>query len=772
VKINDCIIIKDKSIYSDKLHRFEAVDIMPRTLAGLIIIILFITAGFLPSVAYAKLSSEELGNTKKDEIARYAKNIKDNPADGDIVFSDSRKLVEIHHVKAFEALKELYSSGSDTVKAKILKAIGVQREKAIDATGDYWEIFEKALGSTVKELSDAVVESLAWLESEEYFNRLVEKLKSKDTPKSAIDNAVRALCCFKKSPSNELSLTTATIGLREQAAEALALRGDAAGVNCLKDALGKKLAINFADLDALKKWWESNKGKMVAQILEEANQRLQAEMREVKKKAEKNRRKAVREKILYFEQLLKTDDKKAVALFLKELSDPEAEPEVLVFVMGQLGGRDVKDAFKSIVDKLQSENSDVRIAALQALGFLGDEKALKEVAKKVSNGSHQEKLAAIETVSKLKGEEAARILLESLKEEKDASIQRAVVKALGDVKLPAAIVPLVEMAGEVVEGKLVRLKNTVNNDFLIFVADALGSILSNNVKAEAAQRELAVDYLLAMLAIENGEVKFAAVDNLGNVGAVRAIGELVKVLNDNPIAGVRARAAQAIGKMPKVEESAIDALYANLIKDKEKEVFDSCMRSMRSISGLNGSSRELNLKILKKLATRLSSDKQNAHLRSLLKGLPEGSELKKANAAKKDMLYELHGVLAEAHVEAGDWQLAANELEKVVQHFKDDKVKIVKYSEVLAHCYAALDQAAKAIGEYERLVKLADPQQAAAFWQEYIKLVEKTADDGEKLRRIESALKLTPPAPQVIKKRLERLKQELTAKLPKEPKNP
>ena len=286
---------------------------MPRLLQGLIVFAAFLIFYFNSNAAYAKLRTEELGNTEKEKIAQHVKKVKDNPDDGFIAFAESQELIKINHVKAFDALGELYATGTETVKAKIIKAIGQQRDKGvIDDPNYYWRLLSQGLDNTSGVVSGEVITSLSLLESVEFFSKLVEKLKAKDISKTLIDNAIKVFCRFDSAPSGAPVVSTETIGLRVEAAKSLPA-SHAKNRRCLLDALSEYLGEEFAGLEQLEKWWGENRDKSILQIEIEAKRRIIAENEREKKRAEKNRLRAVSEQTKYLENLLAANREKAVA---------------------------------------------------------------------------------------------------------------------------------------------------------------------------------------------------------------------------------------------------------------------------------------------------------------------------------------------------------------------------------------------------------------------------------------------------------------------------
>jgi tetratricopeptide (TPR) repeat protein len=105
-------------------------------------------------------------------------------------------------------------------------------------------------------------------------------------------------------------------------------------------------------------------------------------------------------------------------------------------------------------------------------------------------------------------------------------------------------------------------------------------------------------------------------------------------------------------------------------------------------------------------------------------------------------------------------------LEKVVACFEKEP----RYREMLGDSYAGFNQTTKAIDEYQRLISMVEPAQAAKYWQKNLDLIAKVQDSKEKAKRVDAALKLNPP--EAFKAKLEEMRQQLAGEGQKEPKTP
>ena len=701
---------------------------MPYRLTSRVVLLLAILLLLTPGMVLAKgLGKEELSNSRKEKIATLAKEVRDHPEDGDIAFSRSSALIEENHVQAYDALKSLYRDGSEKVKAKIIKAMGVQRDKVVDAAADYWVVLEQALGSGGKEVSAEVVTSLARLESVEVFDRLIEKLKTKDVQAATLDNIVNVLSRFETGQS-----VTRTLGKRVDAMVALTQPEHRKRV--LK-AFGDFLGEDFAKLADAQKWWQDNQAKSITTILSEANRRKGDKYREEKAKAEKRRREAAAERINCLETILRYDKAEAVKQFRAELKKPDAYPEVLQFAIRNLGELKVELAFDEIKAQLSSKHAECRIAALGALGILKNPLALDDMGKMLSARRPDERRAAVDAIAVFKGDKkAAMELIAALEKETDDSVKKRIIKKLGEIERPEALLPLIKTVAEVTpEDKFDKLQQGIGHDYLTAVGDSLGSILRNaNQAAAAPDRELAVEYLLAILAVNDNNVKYISIANLGKARAMKATGVLVEILNNKDAdKGLRSHAAIALGEMPDPPKTMLDALFANF-KGNIEEVSKGCKSALRNIAGLNGSGHVLNLDLLAELSSKLVSEGQHDLVHMLLSGLPEDKDIKADDKQAKDKLHRLKGVLAGAHMHKKEFNAAIALLEKVVAHFDKEP----GYREMLGDAYAGFNQVTKAIDEYQRLISMVEPAQAAKYWEKNLGLIEKIQDSKEKAKRI------------------------------------
>ncbi len=735
---------------------------MPYRLTGRVVLLLAVLLLLTPGMVLAKgLDKEELSNSRKDKIAALAKDIRDHPEDGDIAFSRSTALIEENHAQAYEALKTLYRDGSEKVKAKIIKALGVQREKVVDAAADYWVVLEQALGSGAKEVSQEVVTSLARLESEEIFDKLLGKLKAKDLSGAALDNIVEVLSRFETGQT-----ATKTLGKRVEATAMLAQPQHKGRV--LK-ALGDFLGEEFANQADAGKWWTGNQNKTITAILSEANRRKGDKYREEKAKAEKRRLEAVAERIERLQTVLKYNKDEAIKMFQAELQKPDAYPEVLEFAVKNLGQLQVSQALKAIRGQLDSKHAGCRIAAIEALGILKDREGLEEIAKKLSAERPDERRAAVDTVAVFEGDKvAAEKLIAALGKEGDRSVKKRIVEKLGAVGRSEALIPLIKTVADITPaGKFDKIRQNASTDYLTAVGDSVGSILRKSGPAPAAEhRDAAIEYLLAMLSVNEDQVKYHAITNLGKARAGKAVGVLVEILSNKEAgAGLRAHAAIALGEMPKLPETALEALLGNF-KNKSEEVSNGCKSALRNIAGLNGSGRELDLDLLTGLGEKLTASKSYDLVCLLLTGLPESKDLKSKDKDALDKLNRLKSVLAGAHMQKNEFNAAIALLEKVVAHFEKEP----GYREMLGDSYAGFNQVTKAIDEYQRAISMVEPAKAIKYWQKNADLIAKIQDGKEKAKRLDAALKLNPP--EGIKAKLEEMRQQIAGDGQKVPKTP
>ncbi len=200
-------------------------------------------------------------------------------------------------------------------------------------------------------------------------------------------------------------------------------------------------------------------------------------------------------------------------------------------LLGKLFGLPNVEALKEqrdidgLLQALRHDDDYVRLAAVHALGALGDPRAVKPVCGLMFDVTIAMQLAAIHALGVLGDPRVIRPLCAALLD-KHLSVRLAAVRALGTLKDRPAI------------GPLCRATCDVSISVRLAATQALGK--SNDIRAVGPLCELLTDW--------NAEIREAAVRALGSIKSPRSVGSLCAALKDE-VPNVRAAAVWALGEL-------------------------------------------------------------------------------------------------------------------------------------------------------------------------------------------------------------------------------
>ena len=238
-------------------------------------------------------------------------------------------------------------------------------------------------------------------------------------------------------------------------------------------------------------------------------------------------------------------------------------PEVQALLINALAGRSDGAGAAMIKDACDSRNASMRIAALGALGKVGDESCIALLIKHAAADSGDEGAAALESIGTLKGPKVNPALVGELKRSDNAGkaviclalLERNAVEAapalveaaktgVGPVRTEA-LKALRDLAGE---GEIPSLVD------LIFVvepsqADEVGKALSSVARRHSVHRECTQTILSKYKAAGNDGQRVALLMTLGGLGDETALPILRKSLQEGS-SEVRYAAIKALSVWP------------------------------------------------------------------------------------------------------------------------------------------------------------------------------------------------------------------------------
>ncbi len=188
------------------------------------------------------------------------------------------------------------------------------------------------------------------------------------------------------------------------------------------------------------------------------------------------------------------------------------------------------DPAVAYITALQAEHWKTRWQAAQALGELGDPRAIEPLIEALEDTNQWVRIVAAEALGQLRARQAVEALILCL-DDPSIWVRRAAVVALGEIGDPRAVPPLVE-----------RLLHHPSTEWPVELRD---------VAARALGRlgPPALEALTAALEDEDKWVRQAAVRALGQMGNPQAADALIAVLDsDEP--WLRSAAVQALARIP------------------------------------------------------------------------------------------------------------------------------------------------------------------------------------------------------------------------------
>jgi len=252
--------------------------------------------------------------------------------------------------------------------------------------------------------------------------------------------------------------------------------------------------------------------------------------------------------------------------------------------------KDIDGLVKTL--QYQKDQGQIRRAAAEALGEIGDARAIEPLIAILKDGNSDIHKAGAEALGKIGDARAVKPLIAALKSN-NGEVRQAAAEALGKIGDACAIDSLVDaLSSEDVclaaTDVLVKigtpavgpLTNTLrdNNLYLrkaaVKVLDEIGwkpGLDETGASYWVVKREWercieigapAVDSLIAVLKGNEGEVRLAAIETLGKIGDARAVVSLIVALKDDS-GDLRQASTEALGKIG--DARAVEPLISHLV---------------------------------------------------------------------------------------------------------------------------------------------------------------------------------------------------------------
>jgi HEAT repeat protein len=269
-----------------------------------------------------------------------------------------------------------------------------------------------------------------------------------------------------------------------------------------------------------------------------------------------------------------TEVTKALA---KELPNLSAKSQVQL--LSALGDRGDVAARPAVVAAVKSEDESVRIAALRALGQLGDGSSVELLAQSAAGSRGAEQKAARDSLYRLRGANVDKVILEAIPKA-EAKTKAELISSIGQRNITAGVATLLETAKDpdrkVRTGSLRTLKVVAGPENLPALVGLLINAKSSSDRTEAQKTIAAVAHriedknkqaanvLAALPSVKETPARCALLNVLGRIGDNSALPVLTGALKDENVevqtAAIRALAdwptSEPVVELQKIAESS------------------------------------------------------------------------------------------------------------------------------------------------------------------------------------------------------------------------
>ena len=261
----------------------------------------------------------------------------------------------------------------------------------------------------------------------------------------------------------------------------------------------------------------------------------------------------------------------------KELPNLSAKSQVQL--LSALGDRGDVAARPAVVAAVKAEDQSVRIAALRALGQLGDDSSVELLAQAAAGAKGAEQKAARDSLYRLRGQNVDKVILVAIPKV-EAKTKVELISSVGQRNITAGVATLLETAKDsdrkVRTGSLRTLKIVAGPENLPALVELLIKAKSSSDRTEAQKTIAAVAHriadknrqaasvLAALPSVKETVARCSLLNVLGRIGDNSALPVLNAVLKDENIeiqtAAIRALAdwptPEPVAELLKVAESS------------------------------------------------------------------------------------------------------------------------------------------------------------------------------------------------------------------------
>ncbi|HCO96707.1 MAG TPA: hypothetical protein DIU00_22675 [Phycisphaerales bacterium] len=252
----------------------------------------------------------------------------------------------------------------------------------------------------------------------------------------------------------------------------------------------------------------------------------------------------------------------------KELPNLSAKSQVQL--LSALGDRGDAVARPAVVAAVKAENQSVRIAALRALGQLGDDSSVELLAQAAAGAKGAEQKAARDSLYRLRGQNVDKVILAAIPKA-EAKTKVELIRSVGQRNITAGVAALLETAKD--SDRKVRieslrvLKAVARPEHLPALVELLIKAKSSSDRTEAVKTIAAVAHriadknrqaasvLTALPSVKETVARCSLLNVLGRIGDNSALPVLTAALKDDNV-DIQTAAIRALADWPTPEPAA------------------------------------------------------------------------------------------------------------------------------------------------------------------------------------------------------------------------
>ena len=252
----------------------------------------------------------------------------------------------------------------------------------------------------------------------------------------------------------------------------------------------------------------------------------------------------------------------------KELPNLSAKSQVQL--LSALGDRGDVVARPAVVTAVKAEDQSVRIAALRALGQLGDDSSVELLAQAAAGAKGAEQKAARDSLYRLRGQNVDKVILAVIPKA-EAGIKVELISSVGQRNITTGVAVLLDMAKDsdrkVRTASLRTLKVIAGPEHLPALVELLIGAKSSSDRTEAVKTIAAIAHrisekngqaasVLAVLpSVKETVARCSLLNVLGRIGDNSALPVLTAALKDENV-DIKTAAIRALADWPTPEPTA------------------------------------------------------------------------------------------------------------------------------------------------------------------------------------------------------------------------